>query len=181
MWRECGASASIRCWSHGCCVQWGGSMFITCQIYQVRAQVCIDTQLVLKPLLDGLAVRTEVIDRISMMTRALVSRPTLEEIARTIEPHFDSRLPPQQQAFLNELEQRIFVGPGERENIYEIRYHDEDRKRAMRVVRLLLKNPGRRHRKTHACRHKHRSAVSGCTDRRVRSSFQQCGTTACRV
>jgi polysaccharide chain length determinant protein (PEP-CTERM system associated) len=109
-------------------------------IYQARAQVYIDTQSVLKPLLDGLAVRTEVTDRIGMMTRALVSRPTLVEIAQTIDPYFDMGLPPEQHAVLKGLEHRIFVGPGERENIYEIRYQDENRERALGVVKMLLDN-----------------------------------------
>lgn len=119
-----------------------GWFFVLCmpEIYQARAQVYVDTQSVLKPLLDGLAVRTEVTDRVGMMTRALVSRPTLARVARTIEPDFDLRSPERQQGMLKGLEQQIYIGVGERPNIYEIRYQDEDRQRAVVVVQLLLSN-----------------------------------------
>jgi polysaccharide chain length determinant protein (PEP-CTERM system associated) len=109
-------------------------------IYQARAQVYIDTQSVLKPLLDGLAVRAEVTDRVGMMTRALVSRPTLSEIAGAIETSFETWPPAKQHAFLTGLERQIYLGPGEREHIYEIRYQDENRARALQVVELLLRN-----------------------------------------
>lgn len=119
-----------------------GWFFVFCmpEIYQARAQVYIDTQSVLKPLLDGLAVRTEVTDRVGMMTRALVSRPTLTDVARAIDPQFELLSPLKQQAMLKGLEQRIYVGPGERPNMYEIRYQDQDRARSLLVVQLLLNN-----------------------------------------
>lgn len=109
-------------------------------VYQARAQIYIDTQSVLKPLLDGLAVRTEVNDRVGMMTRVLVSRPSLVEIARAIRPEFDALPVLKQQGILNGLEHQIYISPGELPNIYEMQYQDEDRARALLVVELLLNN-----------------------------------------
>ncbi len=131
---------------HALLVVWilclAGWVYVYCipDAYQARAQVYIDTQSVMKPLLDGLAVGPEVTDRVGMMTRALVSRPTLAEVARGIEPDFDQLPPVKQHAMVAGMEHRIYVGPGERENIYEIRFEDQSREKALRVVELLLHN-----------------------------------------
>lgn len=50
--------------------------------YQASARVFVDTQSVLRPLLQGLAVTVNPDAQIGLMTRTLLSRPNLEKIAR---------------------------------------------------------------------------------------------------
>lgn len=120
-----------------CLVGWF-SVYLLPDIYEAKAQVYVDTQSMLKPLLDGLAVRTEVTDRIEMMTRVLVSRPHLKKIAEVIEPKFETKSPRKKQAILTRLEHTIIVGPSDRPNTYEMRYQDRNRANALRVVELLV-------------------------------------------
>jgi len=64
-----------------CIVGWTWVMTIPDR-YQASARVYVDTQSLLQPLLAGLAVQPSVNQQITMMTRQLVSRPTLEKVAR---------------------------------------------------------------------------------------------------
>ncbi len=54
--------------------------------YEAKAQVYVDADSVLKPLLRGLAVDSMDIDeRLGMMTKALLSRPNLEQVIREVD------------------------------------------------------------------------------------------------
>ena len=64
-----------------CVVGWTWVMMIPDR-YQASARVYVDTQTLLKPLLSGLAAEPNVEQQIKLMTRQLVSRPTLEKVAR---------------------------------------------------------------------------------------------------
>ena len=50
--------------------------------YVASARVYVDTNSVLRPLLRGLAIQPDVNQRISMMSRTLLSRPNLEKLMR---------------------------------------------------------------------------------------------------
>lgn len=109
-------------------------------VYEANTQVYIDTDSVLKPLLRGLAVETDMTDRVALVTQALVSTPNLEEIARIKEPEFDTLPPLNQQALVAEVAGNVNVGPGKDRNIFQMSYRDADREQALRIVRLLLSN-----------------------------------------
>src|SRR5678816_4579749 len=51
-------------------------------IYEARARVFVDTDSVLKPLLSGLAVDTNVQNRGPMLSQVLLSTPNIEKVAR---------------------------------------------------------------------------------------------------
>src|SRR5688572_9603531 len=50
--------------------------------YKTQARIYVDTESVLRPLLSGLAVGTDVGNEVSLVTRVLLSRPSLEAVAR---------------------------------------------------------------------------------------------------
>ena len=50
--------------------------------YQSSAQVLVDTDSMLRPLLRGLAVESNIDQRVQLMTTTLMSRPNLEKLAR---------------------------------------------------------------------------------------------------
>ena len=61
-----------------CIVGWTWVMVLPDR-YEASARVYVDTQTLLKPLLAGLAAEPNVEQQIKLMTRQLVSRPTLEK------------------------------------------------------------------------------------------------------
>ncbi|HMM46951.1 MAG TPA: GNVR domain-containing protein [Thiobacillaceae bacterium] len=120
-----------------CLVGWTWVMMIPDR-YQATARVYVDTQSLLKPLLVGLAVEPNVEQQIKLMTRQLVSRPTLEKIARMTDLDVKAKTPEQTEAMLNGLGRNITIGDAGRENLYTISFQDADGDLAKRVVQSLL-------------------------------------------
>ena len=61
------------------------AVFVMPDRYEASARVYVDTDSLLRPLLRGLAVQTNLEQRVRLMTRALLSRPNLEKIAHLAE------------------------------------------------------------------------------------------------
>lgn len=107
-------------------------------IYEARARVFVDTDTVLKPLLSGLAVDTNVQNRVLMMSQVLMSRPNLEKVARETDLYLRA---PTEQAFasmVDKLPTRITLQAGGSGNTYTLRYSDTDPVMAQRIVQTLL-------------------------------------------
>jgi polysaccharide chain length determinant protein (PEP-CTERM system associated) len=107
-------------------------------VYEARARVFVDTDSVLKPLLSGLAVDTNVQNRVAMMSQVLMSRPNLEKVARETDLYL--RAPTQEDfaRLVDKLPTRIALESGGRDNTYALRYSDTDPAMAQRIVQTLL-------------------------------------------
>jgi len=107
-------------------------------IYEARARVYVDTDSVLKPLLSGLAVDTNVQNRVAMMSHVLMGRPNLERVARETDLYL--RAPTQEDfaRLVDTLPTRIALEGGGRDNTYTLRFSDVDPAMAQRVVQTLL-------------------------------------------
>ena len=53
--------------------------------YQASARVYVDTQSILRPLMVGIAVQPNIEQQVSMLSRTLLSRPTIERLVRTVD------------------------------------------------------------------------------------------------
>ncbi|HET9462880.1 MAG TPA: Wzz/FepE/Etk N-terminal domain-containing protein, partial [Thiobacillus sp.] len=91
-----------------CIVGWTWVM-MTPDRYEASARVYVDTQTLLKPLLAGLTAEPNVQQQIQMMTRQLVSRPTLEKVARMTDLDVEAKTPEQTEAMLDGLASRIAI------------------------------------------------------------------------
>jgi len=120
-----------------CIIGWTWVMTIPDR-YQASARVYVDTQSLLQPLLAGLAVQPSVNQQITMMTRQLVSRPTLEKVARMTDLDVRAKTPEQTEALLNGMRSRISIADAGRENLYTISYQDPNGELAKKVVQSLL-------------------------------------------
>lgn len=107
-------------------------------VYEARARVFVDTDSVLKPLLNGLAVNTDVSNRVSMMARVIMGRPNLERVARETDLSLRARNPAQFAQLVDGLSKKITLEAGNGGNIYSLRYGDQDPAMAQRVVQHLL-------------------------------------------
>ena len=120
-----------------CIVGWTWVMMMPNR-YEASARVYVDTQTLLKPLLSGLAVEPNVEQQIKLMTRQLVSRPTLEKVARMTDLDVKAKTPEDTEKMLDDLASRISIADAGRENLYTIAYQDPNGDLAKKVVQSLL-------------------------------------------
>jgi polysaccharide chain length determinant protein (PEP-CTERM system associated) len=120
-----------------CIVGWTWVMTLPDR-YEASARVYVDTQTLLKPLLTGLTVEPNVEQQIKLMTRQLLSRPTLEKVARMTDLDVRAKTPEQTEKILNELASKITIADARQENLYTISYQDENKNLAKKVVQSLL-------------------------------------------
>ncbi len=113
-------------------------VFLLPDRYEASARVYVDTQSLLQPLLSGLTVQPDVGQQIKLMTRVLVSRPTLEKVARMTDMDLKATTPEQTDAMLNTLADRIVISDAGRENLYTISYQNSNPELAKKVVQALL-------------------------------------------
>ncbi len=106
--------------------------------YEASARVYVDTQTLLKPLLSGLTVDPGVEQQIKLMTRALVSRPTLEKVARMTDLDIHAKTPEDTEEMLDNLAKKISIADTGRENLYTLSFQDENPELAKKVVQALL-------------------------------------------
>jgi len=120
-----------------CIVGWTWVMIIPDR-FEASARVYVDTQTLLKPLLHGLAVEPNVEQQIKLMTRQLVSRPTLEKVARMTDLDVKAKTPEQTETMLADLGGKIGIADAGKENLYTISYQDANPDLAKKVVQSLL-------------------------------------------
>lgn len=106
--------------------------------YKASARVYVDTQSILKPLLSGLTVQTDIDQQIALMTRTLLSRPNLEKVARMTDLDLRGKEPEQMEGLLAGLGKEITMEGTGRENLYTISYGNSDPQLAKKVVQSLL-------------------------------------------
>ena len=103
-------------------------------VYGASAQIFVDTDNVLRPLLRGLYVESDVMSDVAVMTRTLVTRPNLEKVARAT----DLDLSHNPDAVVRSLMDRVAITKSRRENIYTITFVDSNPKTAFLVVDRLV-------------------------------------------
>lgn len=131
-----------------CAVGWPIAMNIP-NTYEVSAKVHLDTQTILKPLLEGLAVDSNLIEATALvLQKTLLNRPNLEKVIRAVDLDLTAVSQPALDEQIRKLalnieftqmripvqSRRVETGGG----VFEISYRDEDPKRAKLVVQEIL-------------------------------------------
>ena len=107
--------------------------------YQATARVYVDTDTILRPLLRGLALQSNTIQRVHLMTRTLMSRPNLEKVARMTDQDIKAKTPEQMEALLDEYASNIKLNSTRTDrNLYNISYRNSDPKAAKEIVQAIL-------------------------------------------
>jgi len=106
--------------------------------YEANARVLVDTDSILRPLLRGLTVETNVHQRLGLMTRTLMNRPNLEKVARMTDLDLQAKTPGEMESLLDGLSKKIRISGARGGNLYTISYNHSDPNMAKEVVRSLL-------------------------------------------
>ncbi|MES9993604.1 MAG: XrtA system polysaccharide chain length determinant [Candidatus Thiodiazotropha sp.] len=114
--------------------------------YQSEAKVYVDTDSVLRPLLEGLAVQTDMNQRLHLMTRTLLSHENLQKLILQTDLDHMAETNQEREQLIDKLRDTIVIdvdhrripGTRETENFYTIQYTYSDRFLAQKVVQVLL-------------------------------------------
>jgi polysaccharide chain length determinant protein (PEP-CTERM system associated) len=120
-----------------CAVGWL-SVALTPNTYQSRAEVYIDTNTLLRPLLQGLAVTTDPNQEIQVMLQALLTEPTLESVVRATNPKAASMSSSQIQNAVAQLRQKVSLTNLQAKDLYSITYNDRDPAHTQSVAQTLV-------------------------------------------
>lgn len=108
--------------------------------YQASAQIYVDTQTVLKPLMQGLAYVPDIDQQVRMLANTLVSRPNVEQLVDRPDLGFSvgSSLVQRERAIADLTKQIKMTSVGGTANLYSITYRDVESARAKRLVEATL-------------------------------------------
>lgn len=108
--------------------------------YEATAQIYVDTQTVLKPLMQGLAYTPDIDQQVRMLARTLVSRPNVQRLVDNPELGLGAgKSSAERERSVGALMNQIKVLPvAATSNLYSITYRDSDPVRARRTVDATL-------------------------------------------
>lgn len=106
-------------------------------VYQARAKVSVDTNSLLPKLTQGLTATENVMDEVGLVSKMLLTRPNLADVARQTDLDLRAETPQQMEALITGFQRKVQVQGG-RDNIFDISFSDTDRQKATEVVSALL-------------------------------------------
>ncbi|HJY38819.1 MAG TPA: hypothetical protein VJ299_15185, partial [Steroidobacteraceae bacterium] len=126
------------------CLAGWGYVFTLPDVFEGSARVYVDSQTALGPLLRNLALDPNVESELSIVQKALLSRPQLETVARKTDLDLRAKTPEQMEGLLKSLQARISVvndmrgGRANPDGLYRITFQDHSRQKTLEVVETLL-------------------------------------------
>lgn len=126
------------------CVLGWTAVFLVPLKYEAKAQVFVNTNSALRPLLEGIAVETDINAQLELMRQVMLSQQNLEKVVRETGLSVRVKDDRDRQALIAALREKIKVsggdvrGNGRRNNLYSIVFRDSDRVVAQAVVTKLL-------------------------------------------
>ncbi|MFO1412775.1 MAG: XrtA system polysaccharide chain length determinant [Burkholderiales bacterium] len=104
--------------------------------YEASARVYVDTQTLLRPLMEGLSIQPNLEQQVAMLSRTLISRPNVEKVVRMADLDLNTS-PEGRDALIDSVTNRLKLGAGT-QNIYQITFRDPSPDQARKVVQSLL-------------------------------------------
>ena len=106
--------------------------------YLASATVYVDTQTMLRPLLEGLSVQPDVGQQAAMLARTLLSRKNIEEVIDRNHLLAPGASEMKRDLLIQRLTQTIGLKINGRDNIYSVSFVSTDPQQTLGVVRTLL-------------------------------------------
>jgi polysaccharide chain length determinant protein (PEP-CTERM system associated) len=106
-------------------------------VYEASARIYVDTQSVLKPLMQGLAVQPNVDQQVMILSRTLISRPNVEKLIRMADLDLNAKTKADQDAMVDGVMKSLKIDSLGRDNLYTLAYRDPKPEKAKRVVQSL--------------------------------------------
>ncbi len=119
-----------------CVLGWGYVLYLP-NIYESKARIYVDTDSMLRPLMRGIAVDSNILSQVDLMQRTLLSRPNLQKVSHMADLDLAARTPIEVEEVVNDLRRRIVV-TGEGRNLFSLSYTGPNRETGAKVVQSLL-------------------------------------------
>jgi polysaccharide chain length determinant protein (PEP-CTERM system associated) len=134
MWRRRWYAAGVA-WL--VCV--GGWAFVAMMpnTYMAKTRIYVDADSMLRPLLRGIAVDTNVLNEVDIMQRTLLSRPNLQKVARLADLDLGAKTLIDQETVITELQRKLKITSQAR-SLFELTYEGTQPPQAKKVIQSLL-------------------------------------------
>jgi polysaccharide chain length determinant protein (PEP-CTERM system associated) len=106
--------------------------------YKASTRVHVDTQSVLRPLLQGIAVQPDLDQVVAMMSRTLISRPNIEKVIQMTSLDFGLATNDDRNSLVSHLAKNLSMTSAGEQNLYTISFVDQNPQVAKRVVESFL-------------------------------------------
>ena len=106
--------------------------------YEASARVYVDTQTLLRPLLEGVSIQPNLDQQVVLMSRTLISRPNVEKLVRMADLDLAAKSNAAREDLIDSVMKRLQLSGNASTNIYIISYRDEKPDKARKVVQALL-------------------------------------------
>lgn len=106
--------------------------------YEAKAQVYVDTQTALKPLMSGLTFEPDIDLRVRMLARTLISRPNMQRLVTVPDLQLNDPDPQRREDTVTRLMSKIKVVSAGGDNLYEISYRGSSPEQARRLVEATV-------------------------------------------
>jgi polysaccharide chain length determinant protein (PEP-CTERM system associated) len=106
-------------------------------VYEASARIYVDTQSLLKPLMQGLAVQPNVDQQVMILSRTLISRPNVEKLIRMADLDLGATSKSDKDAMVDGVMKGLKIQSLGRDNLYTLSYRDPKPESAKRVVQSL--------------------------------------------
>lgn len=113
-------------------------VFLIPDQYEASSRIFVDTESILKPLMSGLTVQPNIDQKVTMLSRTLISRPNVEKLIRMADLDLKSESKANQEALVASLIDKLRIQSVGRDNLYTLSYRDSDSAKAQRVIQSFV-------------------------------------------
>jgi uncharacterized protein involved in exopolysaccharide biosynthesis len=106
--------------------------------YRASARIYVDTQSLIGPVFQGLALSDNVSAQVEAVSRALLTRPNLESVARDTDLDLRAKTALEMEELITDLQDSIRVTPNRERDVFDISFEDVDRETARDVVAAIV-------------------------------------------
>ena len=107
-------------------------VLLTPDRFEASARIAVDTQSLLRPLMQGMTVEPNIEQQLAMLSRTLISRPNVEKLIHMA--GLDDKSRKEKDALVSDVMRRLEIRTAGRDNLYILSFRDTDPARAKRVV-----------------------------------------------
>jgi polysaccharide chain length determinant protein (PEP-CTERM system associated) len=134
MWRRRWYAAGVA-WL--VCVSGWAFVAMMPNTYTAKTRIYVDADSMLRPLLRGLAVDSNVLNEVDIMQRTLLSRPNLQKVARLADLDLGAKTLADQETVLSDLQRKLKISSQAR-SLFELSYEGTQPQTAKKVIQSLL-------------------------------------------